>query len=184
MGIFRRHPCFVRGVGLLVVGLLLIWATGLIPSAHRLAQWSGRMLVERYPCEGHSCGCHSAESCWAECCCLAPAQKLAWAIANKVAVPPHLSFSEQEWSAARSIVYSKSCCTSSRESVPIGPNGSAQGCKRTRAAPALFALTLTVPRAGSDLALFVPEQPRPPRMKRMRCAARSLETPTPPPRSA
>jgi len=46
---------------------------------------------ERYPCEGCGCGCTSAEHCWNHCCCTTAAERLAWAHANGVAVPPSLS---------------------------------------------------------------------------------------------
>ncbi len=43
-----------------------------------------------FPCQGHQCGCHSAEECWGHCCCFTPAQRLAWAAANQVEPPAEL----------------------------------------------------------------------------------------------
>ena len=40
-----------------------------------------------FPCQGHGCGCNSAEACWLGCCCLTPAQRLAWAEENGVTPP-------------------------------------------------------------------------------------------------
>jgi hypothetical protein len=40
-----------------------------------------------FPCQGHACGCLSAEECWHHCCCFSPAEQLAWARANGVQPP-------------------------------------------------------------------------------------------------
>src|SRR4051812_32903920 len=37
-----------------------------------------------FPCQHHACGCSSAEECWRGCCCFTAAQRLAWAIANRI----------------------------------------------------------------------------------------------------
>ena len=42
-----------------------------------------------FPCEGHQCGCQSAEHCWSSCCCMPSSERLAWAKRNQV-VPPIL----------------------------------------------------------------------------------------------
>jgi hypothetical protein len=44
---------------------------------------------QRYPCEGHPCGCSNAEDCWRHCCCLTPEERWAWARANGVEPPPY-----------------------------------------------------------------------------------------------
>ena len=44
-----------------------------------------------YPCQGHQCGCRSAEECWSHCCCFTPGQRLAWAAANRVDPPAELN---------------------------------------------------------------------------------------------
>ena len=44
----------------------------------------------RFPCDGHACGCQSANDCWTGCCCLSPAQRMAWAKANGVTPPTAL----------------------------------------------------------------------------------------------
>jgi len=43
-----------------------------------------------FPCQGHRCGCVSAEQCWAHCCCFTPEQRLAWAAAHRVEPPAEL----------------------------------------------------------------------------------------------
>jgi hypothetical protein len=47
-------------------------------------------LGAAYPCQGNGCGCRSAADCWFGCCCLTPAQRLAWAERNGVTPPPQL----------------------------------------------------------------------------------------------
>jgi hypothetical protein len=44
-----------------------------------------------YPCQGHQCGCRSAEQCWSHCCCFTASQRLAWAAANHVEPPADLA---------------------------------------------------------------------------------------------
>ena len=44
-----------------------------------------------YPCQGHQCGCRSADECWAHCCCFSPQQRLAWAQANHIEPPVELT---------------------------------------------------------------------------------------------
>jgi hypothetical protein len=40
-----------------------------------------------FPCQGHDCGCASAEQCWTNCCCFSPEQHLRWAKEHNF-VPP------------------------------------------------------------------------------------------------
>jgi hypothetical protein len=44
-----------------------------------------------FPCQGHPCGCFSAEECWdGDCCCYTLEQKLAWAKEQGIEPPPHV----------------------------------------------------------------------------------------------
>lgn len=45
---------------------------------------------ERFPCEGHACGCRDAQSCWRNCCCKTNLEKLAWAYENRVTPPEYV----------------------------------------------------------------------------------------------
>jgi hypothetical protein len=40
-----------------------------------------------FPCQGHQCGCRTAEQCWSHCCCLSPEERWAWARAHNVQPP-------------------------------------------------------------------------------------------------
>ena len=40
-----------------------------------------------YPCQGHACGCPSAEYCWSACRCFTREEKLAWARKQRVEPP-------------------------------------------------------------------------------------------------
>ncbi|MAT68621.1 MAG: hypothetical protein CMJ58_03780 [Planctomycetaceae bacterium] len=42
---------------------------------------------ERFPCESCGCGCATAEHCWRDCCCFAPAERLSWARREGVRPP-------------------------------------------------------------------------------------------------
>jgi len=65
----------------------------------------------RFPCEGGQCGCRSAHDCWSGCCCLTPAQRLAWAKANDVTPPAELA----------------QLAASSTDAEPVAANGKPRG---------------------------------------------------------
>lgn len=71
---------------------------------------------ERYPCENHPCGCSDAESCWRDCCCFTPDEKLAWAQRAGVTPPAFAVAAAREASvqlcaAKPSDHGASSCCT-------------------------------------------------------------------------
>ncbi len=43
-----------------------------------------------FPCQGHRCGCATADQCWQRCCCYTHAQKLAWARRHGVQPPAEM----------------------------------------------------------------------------------------------
>ena len=85
---FKRYRSWQPSVRRLFTGLVLIayliTAVGL-----PLPAIAGKDCSEPFPCQNHACGCQSAEQCWRHCCCFSPEEKLAWAIANRVAVPAY-----------------------------------------------------------------------------------------------
>jgi hypothetical protein len=60
-----------------------------------------------FPCMDHPCGCHDADECWAGCCCLSDAEKLAWCEAKSVE-PPSFVRRNAERELAQS--KKKKCC--------------------------------------------------------------------------
>jgi hypothetical protein len=46
-------------------------------------------LSQSFPCQGHICGCQSAEECWSGCCCLTPEERWSWARAHGVQPPDY-----------------------------------------------------------------------------------------------
>ena len=49
-----------------------------------------------YPCQGHQCGCSSADQCWQGCCCMSLRERLAWAERHHVLPPITLADSSPE----------------------------------------------------------------------------------------
>lgn len=97
-----RHPLLrVAAVAVTLLAFVIAWF-GVIPSPHLIGQWIGHRAVEpeRYPCEGHACGCASADECWNQCCCYTPHQRRVWAIRNGVTPPQSVRITEAEWIAA------------------------------------------------------------------------------------
>ncbi|MFO0912629.1 MAG: hypothetical protein U0795_06715 [Pirellulales bacterium] len=70
---------------LLAVYLLLVFGLP-FPSAARTADRPDA----RYPCEVGRCGCRDAQTCWRNCCCHTPLQRLAWARRHGVTPPEYL----------------------------------------------------------------------------------------------
>jgi hypothetical protein len=42
-----------------------------------------------FPCQGHACGCQTAEECWRHCCCHTPEERWAWAKENHIQPPDY-----------------------------------------------------------------------------------------------
>lgn len=67
--------------------VLAFWASiGIVVGSLGLPMLAPR-AAGAFPCQGHGCGCSDAESCWFGCCCLTPAQRLAWAAENSITPP-------------------------------------------------------------------------------------------------
>src|SRR5262245_52697990 len=55
-----------------------------------------------FPCQGHVCGCQTAEQCWEHCCCYSHEEKRAWAEAHHIE-PPKAARAETDlgWNVPR-----------------------------------------------------------------------------------
>ena len=42
---------------------------------------------EQFICQGHGCGCQTAEHCWKSCCCFSPKKRLEWAAKHEIEMP-------------------------------------------------------------------------------------------------
>jgi hypothetical protein len=42
---------------------------------------------EQFICQGHGCGCQTAEHCWKACCCFSPKKRLEWAAKHEIEMP-------------------------------------------------------------------------------------------------
>ena len=62
-----------------------------------------------FPCQGHACGCNSAQQCWESCCCYTPAERLAWIRQHDVSVPA-ATLQALNAAAAEEAPATKSCC--------------------------------------------------------------------------
>lgn len=78
----RLRPC-ITGVALIAY-LLSIWGVPM-PSASETSDASTPFI-----CQGHACGCKSADQCWHNCCCFSAAERLAWADSHSVTIPQQL----------------------------------------------------------------------------------------------
>jgi len=54
-----------------------------------------------FPCQGHGCGCRTAEQCWRHCCCFTPEQQWAWARSHHVKPPAYAEKPLGGWRTVR-----------------------------------------------------------------------------------
>ncbi len=78
---------------------------------------------ERFPCQGHGCGCPDAEHCWRQCCCFTHEQKLAWARRNGITPPARLLAQQAP---------PKSCCSAQRTTHACCATPAAKSCCQPR----------------------------------------------------
>ncbi len=85
---------------------------------------------QAFPCQGHGCGCHTAQQCWEGCCCFTDGQKLAWAKANDAAPPKFLlARMAATKTAAPSVMASAGgCCANDARSAGCETAGGGQTC--------------------------------------------------------
>jgi hypothetical protein len=85
----------------------LIASLGIPLPAMATAKDSG----QAFPCQHHGCGCHTAEQCWARCCCFTPEQRWAWAEAQQVQPPSYAEKpADTGWRSARKRDQESTCC--------------------------------------------------------------------------
>jgi hypothetical protein len=65
---------------------------------------------EVFPCMHHRCGCHSAEKCWRDCCCMSLEKKLAWAKQNGITPPPYVLAEARSHGIVDAPGKTKCCC--------------------------------------------------------------------------
>src|SRR5665213_519446 len=72
-----------------------------------------------FPCQGHACGCQTAEECWRHCCCHTPEERWAWAEENHVQPP---DYAEKPAPAPKATRYSDLACATAVSAVMDGQN--------------------------------------------------------------
>jgi len=86
-----RAPRLRRFVSLLTLVGYFVICTGLpVPFAIGQTTAEEASATTPYPCQGHRCGCRSAEQCWKACCCMSDLEKRMWAERNGVPLPDYL----------------------------------------------------------------------------------------------
>jgi hypothetical protein len=64
--------------------------------------------TQPFPCQGHRCGCRTAQQCWKSCCCMSAQQKIQWAHSRGITPPAAaLAAAAQETAAPPA----GSCCS-------------------------------------------------------------------------
>jgi hypothetical protein len=127
-----RLPARRQTLAVLALLAHVLAATGApVPSLRRPfpGQSSGA-----YPCSDHTCGCLTAEQCWAgDCCCYTLEQKLAWADARGVAPPNHVRREVEARKTRGRTKVARSCCSSECDN---GDSRGAETCCEKSTEPA------------------------------------------------
>lgn len=101
-----------------------------------------------FPCQGGTCGCRDAYTCWNNCCCNTAAERLAWAKANGVTPPNNVmarllqeaalitaaGSCETPKVASCCAAKTKSCCAT--QSAPLCSTPTPGSCCETKTTPA------------------------------------------------
>lgn len=105
----RACRCAARSaiVWVSLVSFVVVASGAPLPEAPQLGHIAGP-----YPCQGHRCGCRSAEDCWKGCCCSSQREKLAWAKRNGVTPPAFVAVA----AAKETKSGGKSCCSAKAKS--------------------------------------------------------------------
>jgi len=84
-------------------------------------------LSQPFPCQHCACGCKNAEQCWTNCCCYSPAEKLDWAMKNRVTPP---SYAVKGINEKTSSVATRKCanCKAVEQTVTKSSTSSADTC--------------------------------------------------------
>jgi hypothetical protein len=86
----RRHSTWRTWRRRTITGVALIAYLATAVGYPLPAASAGRKdFSQPFPCQGHVCGCQSAEECWSACCCLTPEERWAWARAHGVQPPEY-----------------------------------------------------------------------------------------------
>ncbi len=100
-------PTMRRAVSLLV---LVAVCAAAVPSPLGVIYREVKDISEPFPCQHCSCGCKNAEQCWINCCCLTPAQKIAWAKEHGV-TPPWYAAQVEQTKAKTAAAACEKCAT-------------------------------------------------------------------------
>jgi hypothetical protein len=83
-----RSSRFIAGISRIALTICVI--IGLMAGTLGFATVPPAAMGGAFPCQGHGCGCHTADQCWFGCCCMTATQRLDWAKANGVTPPAGL----------------------------------------------------------------------------------------------
>lgn len=180
-----------RAAATLALLSFLLASLGLLPSPAWI--WRQIPAAADHPCAGHGCGCDSLERCWARCGCYTRVERLAWSIRHNAPVPPSARPTETEWRLASASVQAPEqpgppACPLCPADEPADetPNArltlSALGCQGVSPWIAVPPIP-TDPRGPAPLILPLADAGPAPAEAWLRPVSRTLEAPTPPPRS-
>jgi len=156
-----RTPLWRRFVAALTMAAYFIVCTGL-PVPYFVSQAAGSEIDAStpYPCQGHRCGCRSAEQCWKACCCMSEVDKRIWAERNGVALPHYLSSPPAAvvaQPAEHNIEPVGSCCKQSgRSPKKMNPCGAGSAEIIAKSAPAACEMKSDCALGQSPVAAVVP----------------------------
>lgn len=123
-----RAPLPRRFVALLTTAAYLLVCTGLpMPLVVASVEAVGKAGAQPFPCQGHRCGCRTAEQCWKSCCCMSDLEKRMWAERNRVPLPDYLIsqssvVAEVSVPSDRTTAPVRSCCKKSSGRSPAKPS--------------------------------------------------------------
>ena len=120
----RPLPLRQRFVAAFCAGWLLLTSLGIPLPLPVVAESTSPAGATPFPCQGHRCGCRTAEQCWRACCCMSLEARLAWARERGIEPPAELIAAAKETTAPRACCAArkKSCCASKEAPATAAPS--------------------------------------------------------------
>lgn len=126
--------------------MLVLFAFSAIPLPVSILQQTQDPATDStpYPCQGGTCGCRDAKTCWTNCCCRTPKERLAWAAEQGIEPPSYAILrGNDDQSESRALIKksaakgaARSCCSSkSEDCCSKTPNKVALCCKPIKQLP-------------------------------------------------
>jgi len=83
-------PRRTRWIAIVALAAYAVAWVGVLPTPEWLGITATKITADSYPCQGGSCACSSAATCWTTCSCQTMREKVRWARRMGAPIPSHV----------------------------------------------------------------------------------------------